>query len=164
LLPVHATSLAHLSGVPAGGSASDSVDTTLEGAERQRYVEGKEIYSRDGYCGTCHQPDGKGLPAAGFPPLAGSEWVTGNPERLIKLTLKGLLGPFEVNGESYPGNVPMTPFEGLLDDEEMAAVLTYVRNAFGNTAAAIAPEQVASVRTSVEGRDTFYRAEELQRQ
>jgi mono/diheme cytochrome c family protein len=75
-----------------------------------------------------------------------------------------LLGPFEVNGEPYPGNVPMTPFEGLLDDAEMAAVLTYVRNAFGNTAAAIAPEQVASVRTSVEGRDTFYRAEELQRQ
>jgi mono/diheme cytochrome c family protein len=77
---------------------------------------------------TCHQADGRGVAAAGSPSLAGTEWVVGSQERLIKLTLKGLQGPMEVLGKRYPGEVPMTPFEGLLSDEEMAAVLTFARN------------------------------------
>ena len=74
------------------------------------------------FCGTCHQHDGNGLTAAGFPPLAGTKWVLGDEERLIKLTLKGLMGPIEVKGKKYPGLVPMTPFEGMLKDDEIAAV------------------------------------------
>lgn len=68
---------------------------------------------------TCHQPNGKGLDPA-FPPLEKSEWVTGDPERLIKMTLYGLMGPIEVNGKKYDGQVPMTPFGGLLNDNELA--------------------------------------------
>ena len=68
-----------------------------------------------------------GLPDAGFPPLAGTKWVNGDHERLIKLTLKGLMGPIEVNGKAYPGLVPMTPFESLLSDYDAAAVLTFIR-------------------------------------
>ena len=65
-----------------------------------------------------------GLPAAQFPPLAGSEWVTGPEERLIKLTLHGLYGPIEVKGEKFPGVVPMTPFK-MLSDQEVAEVLSF---------------------------------------
>ena len=105
--------------------------------------------------------DGKGVPAAGFPPLGGTEWVVGDPDRLIKLTLDGLIGPIEVLGKEYPGTVPMTPFRGLLDDGEIAAVLTFVRNAFGNAAPAISPEQVAAVRAATADRQGFYTADEL---
>ena len=161
LLPAHATALAHLGGGAVESREPDTVDTQLAGIARDRYVAGREIYGRDGYCGTCHRSDGQGIPAAGFPPLAGSEWVTGDAERLIKVTLKGLMGPIEVNGRNYPGSVPMTPFEGLLDDEEMASVLTYVRNAFGNEASAISPDEVAAVRASVATKEGFYSPEEL---
>lgn len=123
---------------------------------------GREIYLREGYCATCHQADGRGLPAAQFPPLAQAEWVTGNPERLIDIALNGLTGPIRVNGKDYPGHVPMTQFRGLLNDEEMAAVLTYVRNAFGNSASAISPQQVEKVRRQTRDKDGFWLAPELE--
>ena len=86
-----------------------------------------------------------GLPAAQFPPLEGSEWVSGSPERRIALTLHGLLGPIEVKGKAYQGLVPMTAFKGL-SDREIAAVLTYVRTTFGDGASGITPETVAGIR------------------
>ncbi len=122
---------------------------------------GQSIYHKDGYCATCHQADGKGLSASGFPPLSGSEWVIGDKERLIKLTLKGLYGPIEVNGKKYPGQVPMTAFEGLLSDEEMAAVLTYVRSSFGNDASRVTADEIAAVRKNIVGKKGFYTPEEL---
>ena len=88
--------------------------------------------------------------------------MLGDPDRLIKLTLKGLYGPIEVLGKTYPGQVPMTPYEGLLNDEELAAVLTYVRNAFGNEASIIKPEEVAKVRAEISDKEGFYTPEELQ--
>ena len=141
----------------------EEVQTHLEGVERELFVKGKQIYAKEGYCITCHQPDGKGLVASGFPPLAGTRWVTGNEDRLIKLTLNGLLGPIEVLGEKYPGQVPMTPFGGLLKDEDVAAVLTFVRNSFGNRASAISPEKVAEVRESLQGETGFFSPEQLLR-
>ncbi len=118
----------------------------LSAAEKETFLKGSEIYHREGHCVTCHQENGKGLPDSGFPPLAGTPWVTGDSERLVKLTLKGLLGPIEVKGRKYPGQVPMTPFEHMLDDEEIASVLTFVRNSFGNKAPAVLPAQVAKIR------------------
>ncbi len=133
----------------------------LTAAEQQQFTAGHEIYFRDAHCATCHQPDGKGLPPA-FPPLAGSPWVTStDPERLIKLTLHGLMGPFELAGKKYDGLVPMTPFGGMLKDDEVAAVLTYVRNNFGNKATAVQPAQVTKVREATKGRQAFYMADEL---
>jgi mono/diheme cytochrome c family protein len=93
--------------------------------------------------------------------LSGAEWVTGSEERLIKLTLKGMMGPIELQGKTYPGQVPMTPFGGMLDDEEVASVLTYVRNAFGNKASAISPDTVKEVREKIKDKEGFYLAEEL---
>ena len=116
---------------------------------------------RDGYCNTCHQENGKGLEESNYPPLAGTDWVTGNEERLIKLTLKGLLGPMEINGKKYTGQVPMTPFQGLLNNDEIAAVLTYVRNAFGNEAGVISADKVKSVRASIKDKKGLYTTQEL---
>ncbi|MDG1139392.1 MAG: c-type cytochrome [Opitutales bacterium] len=114
--------------------------------DQVKFIKGSEIYHREGYCVTCHQENGKGLPDSGFPPLAGTKWVTGNSDRLIKLTLKGLMGPIEVMGKKYPGQVPMTPFEHMLTDKEIASVLTYVRNSYGNKSPSISTEQVAKIR------------------
>lgn len=125
------------------------------------FVNGAEVYFREGHCATCHQPDGRGLPASGFPPLDQTRWVTQDEERLIKLTLHGLHGPIEVKGREYPGQVPMTGFKGLLTDEEIAAVLTYIRNAFGNQASTITAEQVRQVREATQDKTGFYSPEEL---
>lgn len=137
------------------------VETDLVGIDRDLYIKGKEIYERDGYCSTCHQPSGLGLPASGFPPLSKSPWALGNEVRLIKLVLKGLQGPITVEGKEFPGQVPMTPFEGLLSNGEVAAVLTYVRNSFGNKASVITPDAVQEVRSLVRHKEGFYSPEEL---
>jgi mono/diheme cytochrome c family protein/glucose/arabinose dehydrogenase/type 1 glutamine amidotransferase len=132
----------------------------LDEAGKKQYLLGQEVYFRDAHCATCHQPTGKGLDPA-FPSLEKSPWVTGDDERLIKLTLKGLMGPLELNGKKYDGTVPMTPFGGLLKDEEIAAVLTFVRNSFGNQAPPITLDQVKKVREAADSKATFYTVEEL---
>lgn len=161
MLNAHVTALAHLNDEAVVAPPEAEVKTDLQGEELALFTQGKEIYRRDGYCGTCHRTDGSGLPASGFPPLTQTRWVLRDEDRLISLTLKGLLGPIQVAGQQYPGLVPMTPFEGLLDDEEIAAVLTYVRNSFGNEASAISPERVKEVRAAIDSEQGFYSPAEL---
>jgi mono/diheme cytochrome c family protein/glucose/arabinose dehydrogenase len=162
--PAHETAFAHLNGRSVEEKKEEITKSNLKGKELELYTKGKEIYTREGYCNTCHQSDGNGLSASGFPPLSGTPWVTGSEERLIKLVLKGLQGPMEVLGQKYGGQVPMTPFGGMLNDEEVAAVITYVRNSFGNTASTVSPEQVKKVREATKGKSGFYSPEELIRQ
>ncbi|NKI31972.1 PVC-type heme-binding CxxCH protein [Croceivirga thetidis] len=140
---------------------TEEVYTHLKGKGREVYLKGKEIYEREGYCITCHQKNGQGLAATGHPPLRQSKWVVENEERLIKLTLKGIIGPMVVQNLEYDGQVPMTPFGGILDDEEIAAVLTYVRNSFSNRASAISPEKVKAIREEIKDKEGFYTAQEL---
>ncbi len=132
----------------------------LSAEAKKQYLAGQEIYFREGLCVTCHQPNGKGLDPA-FPSIEKSPWVTEDADRLIKITLYGLMGPLEVNGKKYDGLVPMTPFGGMLKDPEIAAVLTFVRNSFGNKADPIQPEQVKKIRDANPGRMMFYTTEEL---
>ncbi len=139
----------------------EEITTHLKGEERELYIKGKAIYEREGFCVTCHQEQGQGLTTSSYPPLRQSRWVTENEDRLIKLTLKGIIGPMEVLNQRYEGNVPMTPFGGMLNDEEVAAVLTYVRNTFTNKSSAISPEKVKAVREEIQGKSGFYTAEEL---
>lgn len=154
--------VAHLNNLNLGEDPeSGKTKTDLTGAEKELFHKGEEIYNREGFCVTCHQSDGKGLSASQFPPLSGSPWVTGSEERLIKLTLNGLIGPITVLGKTYPGQVPMTPYGGMLNDIEMAAVLTYVRNTFGNKASTISPATVKEVREDTKDKEGFYSAEEL---
>jgi len=161
MVDAHEEAMAHLNAKSVQEKNDETLVTQLKGAERDLFIKGKVIYTKEGYCGTCHQADGKGLSASGFPPLNNTPWVLRNDERLIKLVLKGLLGPIEVDDKKYPGQVPMTPFEGLLSDEEVAAVLTYVRNSFGNNAPAISPEKVKQVRAAVNDKAGFYSPTEL---
>jgi mono/diheme cytochrome c family protein/glucose/arabinose dehydrogenase len=161
MIHAYETAVAHLNGMNVKSEKEAGANTKLKGAELALFNQGKKIYSIEGYCRTCHQPDGKGLPDSGFPPLAGSEWVSGSDERLIKLVMKGVMGPIVVNNKAYPGQVPMTPFGGLLKDDEVAAVLTYVRNSFGNTGPAISPEKVKQVRKAIESKKDFYSPKEL---
>jgi mono/diheme cytochrome c family protein len=164
MVDAYATAIAHLNGMSLKEKKDEEVQTHLTGKDRELFIIGKAIYARDGFCSTCHQPDGGGLSASGFPPLVGTPWVLGNEDRLIKITLNGIYGPMEVNGKEYPGQVPMTPFQGMLNDEEIAAVLTYVRNAFGNKAATISPDKVKAVRESTKNKTGFYSPEELLKQ
>jgi mono/diheme cytochrome c family protein len=164
MIHAHDTALAHLNGHEVTSRPEKPVESDLKGAELELFTKGKEIYDREGFCRTCHQADGKGLSASGFPSLAGTKWVLGSEERLIKLTLKGLQGQMEILGKHYPGGVPMTPFAGLLSDEEVAAVLTFVRNSFGNKAPAISPDKVKEVRKAIEDKKDFYSPKELLQQ
>lgn len=160
--PAYLTSLAHLNNksVKENRETSKTV-SKLSGPALDQFKRGSVIYSKEGFCITCHQPNGKGLDASGFPPLHASKWVTGNEDRLIKLTLNGLLGPIEVNGKKYPGQVPMTPFGMMLNDQEIADVLTYVRNTFGNEASPISASKVKEIRESIKDKKGFYSPEEL---
>ncbi|MCW3112307.1 MAG: dehydrogenase, partial [Segetibacter sp.] len=162
--PAYETAVAHLNGREVAEKKEAIVKSDLKGADLALYNKGKAIFARDGYCSTCHQPDGKGLPASGFPPLTANNWVLGNPDRLIKLVLKGMYGPMEVQGKKYSGQVPMTPFGGMLKDDEVAAVITYVRNSFGNKAPAVSPDKVKQVRAATKNKTGFYSPEELLKQ
>lgn len=142
---------------------SEIIVNHLKGDDLAQFSAGWDIYHEDGSCITCHQKTGKGLNASGFPPLKGSEWVNGDPAVLAKILLKGLIGPITVAGKEYPGQVPMTPYEDLLNDRQIADVMTYVRNAFGNRASVVSEEFVAGVRAEIEasGKKGYFKAEEL---
>jgi mono/diheme cytochrome c family protein/glucose/arabinose dehydrogenase len=160
LEPVFTAVEAYQTGKSVQAAEMPKAVTTLQGEDKKRFELGADVYRREAHCITCHQADGQGLPAAQFPSLANSSWVTGNPQRLIRLVLHGLMGPIEVNGTKYPGQVPMTAFKGL-SDEEVAGVLTYVRNSFGNKAAGVSPSEVAAEREATKGQQGFLIPSEL---
>ncbi len=161
MVHAHEAAVAHLKGMNVKKEKEITQTSSLKGTELALYTQGRQIFAREGYCITCHQADGRGLSASGFPPIAGTNWVTGSEERLIKIVLKGIMGPMDVAGKTYPGQVPMTPFAGLLNDDEVAAVLTYVRNSFGNQAPAIRPDLVKKVRAATTRKTDFYSAAQL---
>lgn len=111
--------------------------------DKEELSGGAKVYSF--YCGTCHQRDGQGA-SGRFPPLANASYVTGNKSLLISIVLKGMEGPIVVNGEHYEGTMPQHSFLG---DEEIANVLTYIRENFGNNASPVTPEEVAKVREAL---------------
>lgn len=156
------TAEAHLKGQMIEEKIVIEVPQHLAEDAHGQYLRGAEIYARDGHCSTCHQPDGLGLQAGGFPPLADSPWVNEDLDRLIMISLNGLLGPMEIKGVKYPGLVPMTPFGGMLSDQEVADVLTYVRNSFGNRAGIVSAQKVGEVRVATQGKVGFYSPDELQ--
>jgi len=161
MIHAYETAEAHLNGHQLKEVQDILGGVELNGMNPEFFLKGKELYLKDGYCGTCHQQDGNGLPMSGFPPLRKSPFVLGDEETLIKIVLKGLQGPIEVNGKKYDGQVPMTPFEGLMNDEEVAAVLSYVRSSLGNSASPITPEKVKMVRGKIKDKKGFYYADEL---
>jgi mono/diheme cytochrome c family protein len=118
--------------------------------------DGKVVYSTT--CAACHQATGEGVEGT-YPPLAGSEIVNGDEAKVIRIVLHGLTGPVEVAGETYSGMMP--PWGGVLKDPELAAVLTYVRSAWGNKAAPVTTAKVAAIRAATASRTTPWTAAEL---
>lgn len=118
-------------------------------SESTASVDGAAVYAAR--CAACHQANGAGLPGA-FPPLAGSEWVTGKGSTLAAIVLHGIGGPLTVKGQHYDGAMPA--FQQQLQDSEIAAVLTYIRGQWGNAGAALSPELVATVRRETAARTT----------
>jgi mono/diheme cytochrome c family protein len=101
---------------------------------------GAQVYGNT--CVACHGLDGFGV-AGAFPPLAGSEWVTGDASVPTKIVLHGLMGPISVDGVEF--NSAMPPLVGL-SEEDIASVVTYVRQHFGNDASPVTEDDVRAVR------------------
>ena len=142
--------------------------TNMPAAALKVFEVGREVYSRDAHCITCHGEDGKGTVANIYPPIDNNEWVRGDDERLIKIIMKGLWGPITVNDKTYDpstGVPPMTGFQDMLTDEEIAAVIFYIRENFasikGRPATLIDPDLVTKVRNEVKSRQGFYMVDEI---
>ncbi len=134
-----------------GTSRKVDIDTSADGL----LARGRRLY---GHCMTCHQPSGKGLPPV-YPPLTNSRFVTGDPERLARILLHGLQGRIRVDGRIYNQAMPAAPYGSDID---LAAVMTYIRQAWDNDAEPVTPEFVARVRADTEGRVQPWTAKELE--
>ncbi len=105
-------------------------------------ISGKLLYQK--HCMTCHQVDGVGAQNM-IPPLTKTSFVLGAKPALINIILKGMSGEIKVNGDIYDGEMPA---QANLTDQEIALILSYVRNSFGNKASAISTIEVKKVRTN----------------
>lgn len=123
-------------------------------------VLGGRLYNQT--CAACHQPTGMGVPGS-FPPLVDSEYVTGSDERLVRILLHGLSGPITVKGVTYNGAMPaFGPKSGYrFNEQRIAAVLTYVRNSWGNSAPPITPERVKEIMAAAGDRSAPWTDAEL---
>ena len=137
---------------PAAPAAASNVFVKASDEQMKR---GAAVYART--CIACHQPTGLGLPPV-FPPLANAPIVAGNPELPVKFILQGLMGPITVNGMTY--NSMMPPVAGV-SDADIADVLTYVRQSFGNQANAVTADQVKAIRAATAGRTSMWTTAEL---
>jgi mono/diheme cytochrome c family protein len=127
-----------LAGCGRDGAGSDTGDGSM--------ALGQRVYQAN--CLSCHQANGSGVPSL-YPPLTGTEWVIGDKGRLIRLVLNGMTGPHEVLGEHYNNLMPAQRF---LSDQQIGAVLTFVRQQFGNDAEPVTADEVAAVRASTDRR------------
>lgn len=121
-----------------------------------RDTDGEGIYRAQ--CASCHQMDGMGLPGL-YPPLVGTQWVTGSEERLVRVILHGLTGTIMVRGETYRGAMP--GHQHLMDAAQVAEVVNYIRNTWGNDADSVSVETVEGIQQTEEGRRRPWTEEEL---
>jgi len=140
---------------PAPAPAAPAAAGAFVKASDDQMKRGAAVYART--CIACHQPTGMGLPPV-FPPIANAPIVVGNPELPIKFILQGLMGPITVNGTTY--NSMMPPVAGVTD-ADVADVLTYVRQSFGNKGNPVSADQVKAVRAATAGRTAMWTTAEL---
>jgi mono/diheme cytochrome c family protein len=119
-------------------------------------VDGAKLFATT--CAACHQVSGDGLEDK-YPPLNGSEWVTGDEAKLIRIVMHGLAGPVDVAGQTFDGAMPA--WGGVLKDPEIAAVTSYVRSAWGNKAAPIRAASVTTIRKATTARKKPWTAAEI---
>jgi len=127
----------------------------LTSEQQKRFDQGKELYLIS--CAACHQAHGMGQEGLA-PPLVDSDWPVGPPERLVRIVLHGMRGPVQVKGRTYELDMPAL---GVFDDEQVAAVLTYIRREWGHTADPVEPELVKKIRAETEKREEAWTDAEL---
>jgi mono/diheme cytochrome c family protein len=127
----------------------------LTNEEQMLFDNGRQTYA--GLCAACHQPTGKGLEGLA-PPLADSEWVLGEPERIVKVVMHGLRGPIKVKGLNYSYDMPAA---GFLSDEQIAGVLTYIRREWDHEASPVSVDLVKKIREENKGRTDAWTEGEL---
>lgn len=132
----------------------------LTPTEQTLFVRGRQIFLTN--CVACHGADGKGIHFLA-PPLAGSDWVDGSPQRLARVLFHGLTGPITVSGKEYtaPEIQPVMPPLAALGNDEIAAVLTYIRREWGNTAEPVSPRDISDYRIEAQGRTMPWTEAEL---
>jgi mono/diheme cytochrome c family protein len=113
-----------------------------QSANKAQIEKGKSVYET--YCLACHQADGSGVPDLN-PPLIKTKWTMGDKKTLINVLLKGLDQEIDVNGETFANVMPAMSH---LSDDEIADVLTYVRNNFENKASAVTSKEVKAQRAA----------------
>ncbi len=127
--------------------------------EMSLYDRGAKVFRAQ--CAQCHQAAGDGVPGV-YPPLAGSDWVTEHPEIVARILINGLNGPIEVKGSTYNGNMPSFGPSGLnLSNKEIAGVITYIRQEWGNEASEVTEQMIADYSAEYAGRSTPWTAAEL---
>ncbi len=119
--------------------------------------DGGQLYTL--YCSACHAADGKGATGGAFPPLAASPWLSGDPDRAAKIVLHGIHGPIDVLGKTY--NLEMPPQGAMLPDDQIAAILTFVRSSWGNSAPPVTAAFIKATRAATKDRKTAWTAEEI---
>mgnify|MGYP003337034327 FL=1 len=133
-----------------------------EPEEVKLYKAGAQLYAA---CAGCHQPSGLGSDALNLPPLAGSEFVLREkPDWLIRIILDAVEGPITIKGKNYD-NSAMPPFRGALNENQIAAIATYVRGNkdWGNNASHVTPAQVKAIMdATAKNGGTKWRATTLQ--
>ncbi|MGE3309715.1 MAG: cytochrome c [Limisphaerales bacterium] len=141
---------ADLRSIPKAGGEVDPVES------------GRAVYAQ--LCSACHQPNGSGNAANGCPPVAGSDWVLDEgPARLIRIVLHGAKGPIKVNDKEWGSAVGMLAFKDALSDEQIAHVLTYIRQSpeWKNNAPAVTTEMVQGIREKTSSRGAPWTEAEL---
>lgn len=127
----------------------------LTESQQTLFQTGATLYAA--VCAACHQVDGKGLEGLA-PPLLDSEWVLGPSDRPVKIVLHGVRGPIQVLGKTHTGDMPPL---GILPDEQIAAILTYVRRAWGHTASPVEIGEVTRIRAQTAHHSDAWSPEEL---
>lgn len=140
-----------LDAVPSGGASEEGPEPPDEEA-----LDGANLYGQQ--CATCHGSQGGG--GGAFPPLAGSEWVTGDEETPVRVVLHGLQGRIRVSGTTYSGLMPA--FGSRLSDAEIAAILTHIRTSWGNEAPEVTASEVEEERREYSGRTSPWAPSDFQ--
>jgi len=144
-------------GVLSAFSVVNAQTTAKKGATaKPAAVDGSKIFATT--CVVCHQLDGLGKEQL-YPPLAASEWVLGDENKLIRIILGGLTGPVEVAGETF--NSAMPGWGPVLEDKDIAAVATYIRGSWGNKAGPISAAKVKAIRSATASRTVPWTVAEL---
>ena len=133
-----AGALAACSSSSSNSASTNTGAATSSTAKKMTASNGPAVFNTN--CASCHQSDGKGGPAA--PALAGNAVVTGDAAKVIHIVKNGLTGTVQVNGKTYNGTMPA--WKGVISNDDIAAVITYIRSSWGNKASAVTAAQVTS--------------------